>query len=254
MARIDSILSILDRQAANELRLGTDREPQMLADGAQKRLVMPKTSTDTLRELLGELLPADREQALVRDGQVQFVHEAPGLGPFRVALTRRGPVPMGGAPMPPAGGALELGVVLLRGRGKAAPRRAARGFGGGAQRHQDPADPPDPDGPARPGARQTLEDLPGLGGAGHPSGGASRGDPGERDPLAGAGGPDRPGHRAARQRRAPDGRRGPDPARRRQAAPDDRRADHRPDPPPRPRDRGRGVRRRLRWAGRRISG
>ncbi len=111
MARIDSILALVDRQGANELRLGSDREPQMFADGAQKRLVMPKTSTETLRELLGELLPADREKLLVAQGQVQFLHEAPSLGPFRVALTRRGP----------PGGPLELDVVFTRGRGKAAP-------------------------------------------------------------------------------------------------------------------------------------
>jgi twitching motility protein PilT len=108
MARIDSILSLLDRQGANELRLGSDREPQMFADGAQKRLFMPKTPTDTLRELLGELLPPERENLLLEQGHVQIVYEAPSLGPFRVSMTRRGP----------QGGALDLDVVFLRGRGK----------------------------------------------------------------------------------------------------------------------------------------
>src|ERR1700744_2292095 len=111
MARIDSILSILDRQGANELRLGSDREPQMFADGTQKRLAMPKTPTETLRELLGELFAADREKMLMAQGQVQFLHESPSLGPFRVTLTRRSP----------AGAALELDALFVRGRGKAAP-------------------------------------------------------------------------------------------------------------------------------------
>ena len=62
MAAIDSLLNLVDRQGANELRVGTDREPQMFADGAQKRLVIPKTTMETLRELLGELLSADREK------------------------------------------------------------------------------------------------------------------------------------------------------------------------------------------------
>ena len=31
MARIDSLLTLIDRQGANELRLGSDREPQMFA-------------------------------------------------------------------------------------------------------------------------------------------------------------------------------------------------------------------------------
>jgi twitching motility protein PilT len=114
MARIDSILALVDRQGANELRLGSDREPQMFADGAQKRLVMPKTPTETLRELLGELLPPDREKMLVAHGQVQFLHESVSLGPFRVALTRRSP----------PGASLELDAVFQRGRGKGAPPAA----------------------------------------------------------------------------------------------------------------------------------
>ena len=36
MARIDSLLAIVNQQAANELRMGTDREPKMLAQGAAK--------------------------------------------------------------------------------------------------------------------------------------------------------------------------------------------------------------------------
>jgi twitching motility protein PilT len=110
MARIDSILNLVDRQGANELRLGADKEPQMFADGAQKRLTMPKTSMETLRDLLGELLPPDRESLLVAQGQVQFLYESPTLGPFRVTLVRRG--------VPRA--ALEMDAVFLRGRGKVA--------------------------------------------------------------------------------------------------------------------------------------
>src|SRR5262245_60746147 len=110
MARIDSILNLVDRQGANELRLGSDREPQMFADGAQKRLTMPKTPTETLRELLGELLPTERERMVAAQGQVQFLYEAAGLGPFRVTITRRGA----------AGAPLELDVIFMRGRGKGA--------------------------------------------------------------------------------------------------------------------------------------
>ena len=110
MARIDSILNLVDRQGANELRLGVDREPQMFADGAQKRLTMPKTSMETLRELLGELLPREREQMLLQQGQVQFLYESPTLGAFRVTLNRRSP----------AGAPLELDALFIRGPGKGA--------------------------------------------------------------------------------------------------------------------------------------
>ena len=106
MARIDSILALVDRQGANELRLGSEREPQMFADGAPKRLAMSRTTTENLRELLGELLPPERERMVATQGMVQFVHESPTLGPFRVALTRRGP----------PGAELELDIVFLRGR------------------------------------------------------------------------------------------------------------------------------------------
>jgi twitching motility protein PilT len=110
MARIDSLLNLVDRQGANELRLGADREPQMFAEGTPKRLTMPRTTMETLRELLGDLLVEERERALAEQGQVQFVHDTPGSGSFRVTFTRRGP----------AGAPLELDAVFLRGRGKQA--------------------------------------------------------------------------------------------------------------------------------------
>jgi twitching motility protein PilT len=109
MPSIDSLLTLVDRQGANELRLGADREPQMFADGTPKRLTMPKTSMETLRELLGELLAGERERLLVEQGQVQFIHEAPGAGNFRVTLVRRGS----------AGAPLEIDAVFMRARTKA---------------------------------------------------------------------------------------------------------------------------------------
>lgn len=132
MARIDSILTLVDRQGANELRLGSDREPQMFADGAPKRLTMPKTPTETLRELLGELLPPERERMVAQTGQVQVLYEPAGLGPFRVTISRRGP----------AGAPIELDVVFMRGRGK-----------GGAPAPQPAAPPP-------PAARPLPEPAP----------------------------------------------------------------------------------------------
>ncbi|MBK8257281.1 MAG: PilT/PilU family type 4a pilus ATPase [Polyangiaceae bacterium] len=111
MAAIDSLLNLVERQGANELRVGTDREPQMLADGAPKRLVIPKTSMETLRELLGEILNSEREKQVAENGRVQMVYEAPGLGPFRVTMTRRGP----------AWAPLQVDAVFLKGTGKTAP-------------------------------------------------------------------------------------------------------------------------------------
>jgi twitching motility protein PilT len=89
MARIDSLLSIVIAQGANELRLGTEREPKMLASGVAKRLALPSTPEATLRELLDGLLDPEREQAM-RAGRVEFAYDAPGLGAFQVSATRRG--------------------------------------------------------------------------------------------------------------------------------------------------------------------
>jgi twitching motility protein PilT len=89
MARIDSLLSILAQQGANELRLGTDKEPRMLAFGTPKRLSIPVTPEDTLRELLGDILTPDREQAMRAHGRVELGYEPSGLGPFHVKLTAR---------------------------------------------------------------------------------------------------------------------------------------------------------------------
>jgi twitching motility protein PilT len=88
MARIDSLLSIVIAQGANELRLGTEREPKMLASGVTKRLALPSTPEATLRELLDGLLDPAREQAM-RAGRVEFAYDAPGLGAFQVTATRR---------------------------------------------------------------------------------------------------------------------------------------------------------------------
>ena len=89
MARVDSLLSILVQQGANELRLGTDREPKMLAFGTAKRLAIPSTPADTLRELLGEILTGEREQAMRAGGRIDVRYEAAGLGAFQVKLLAR---------------------------------------------------------------------------------------------------------------------------------------------------------------------
>jgi twitching motility protein PilT len=89
MSRVDSLLSLLVQQGANELRLGTDRDPRMLAFGVPKRLSIPSTPEDTLRELLGDILDSEREQAVKAHGRVDFTYEAAGIGAFQVRLTSR---------------------------------------------------------------------------------------------------------------------------------------------------------------------
>ncbi len=106
MARIDSILSIVRQQGANELRVGTDREPKMLADGVPKRLSIPATPEDILRELLGDILSAERAETLRTRGRVTATYDAGGLGTFHVTIVSRegggfDAVFVHGAPRPP---------------------------------------------------------------------------------------------------------------------------------------------------------
>jgi twitching motility protein PilT len=90
MARIDRVLSIVADQGANELRVGTDREPKMLAYGSVKKLSIPSTTEETLRDLLGEILTNEREEAMRARGRVDVAYEAGPLGSFQVSLTSRG--------------------------------------------------------------------------------------------------------------------------------------------------------------------
>ena len=87
MARIDSILSIVVQQGANELRVAIDREPKMLAFGVPKRLSIPKMSGETVRELLGEILSPDAEAALRARGRHEGPYDAGAVGAFQVTLT-----------------------------------------------------------------------------------------------------------------------------------------------------------------------
>jgi twitching motility protein PilT len=89
MARIDSLLSIAIDQGANELRIGSDREPKMLAYGVPKRLNIPAMGLDMVREMMGEILSAEREEALRARGRLETPYQSEKVGAFQVTLTLR---------------------------------------------------------------------------------------------------------------------------------------------------------------------
>ncbi len=93
MAGIDQILSVVVQQGANELRLGTDQEPQVFAQGARRRFTMSPTPDNVLRQLLGEIFSAQREAELIKLPRIGFDYEAHGIGSFQVQISRR---PSGG--------------------------------------------------------------------------------------------------------------------------------------------------------------
>ena len=89
MARIDSLLAIVVDQGANELRIGSDREPRMFAQGTPKKLNIPAMPEQTIRELLGDILSPERAAALQTRRPVETTHDAGALGSFHVTLTAR---------------------------------------------------------------------------------------------------------------------------------------------------------------------
>jgi len=89
MSGIDQILSIIVQQGANELRLGTDQEPQVFAMGERRRFTMSSTPDGVLRQLLGDILSAEREVELSGKGRVECDYDASGIGQFQVFLSAR---------------------------------------------------------------------------------------------------------------------------------------------------------------------
>jgi twitching motility protein PilT len=157
MARIDSLLSIVVQQGADELRLGTDREPRMFAAGVARRLTVPSTSEETLRTLLGDTLDPERFAEMQARGRVEFVHEARGLGSFRVTATTRA-----------TGG---FDVVFAGGPARAAAAASAGAVATVTAERALPASPPLaplPDGPSGP-SPSDAEPRASSGVAAHPA-------------------------------------------------------------------------------------
>ncbi|MBL8740059.1 MAG: hypothetical protein JNK04_03160, partial [Myxococcales bacterium] len=112
MPQLDSLLSLVTQQGANELRLGSDKSPAMFANGVAKKLTIPATSTETLRELFGELLDEPKLAQLDRLGRVEFGHQSK-TGPFQITLTKRPGAPLG------------FDAIVLQGAAKMAAAPAA---------------------------------------------------------------------------------------------------------------------------------
>jgi len=111
MARIDSLLAIVVDQGANELRIGSDREPKMFASGVPKKLHLPAMPEQTIRDLLGEIITPERAASLAARKPADAMHDAGALGSFHVTLTAR------------EGGGLD--VLFVRGSKRGAPAAAA---------------------------------------------------------------------------------------------------------------------------------
>jgi len=82
---IDSVLKILVQQGGTELRLVSDRPPQMFKNGTELPLTIPAMSTERIRALLEDLWTA--HAAAVRErGQLSLTYTSPELGTFVLLL------------------------------------------------------------------------------------------------------------------------------------------------------------------------
>lgn len=89
MARIDSLLSIAVDQGANELRIGSDREPGIFSFGAPLRLNIPSMSVNVMREMMGDILSAEREEIIRTKGSVEATYQSAKAGSFLVTISSR---------------------------------------------------------------------------------------------------------------------------------------------------------------------
>ncbi len=87
MARVNSLLSIVAAQNANELRLASDADPRIYAHGAEKQLLLAKTSDAMVRELLGDILVERSTRGLLACGRAEVIYDAGELGTFNVTLS-----------------------------------------------------------------------------------------------------------------------------------------------------------------------
>lgn len=85
MKAIDSVLKILVQQGGTELRLASDRRPQMLKDDAELPLTMPTMSTEQIRALLDDLWTS-HAAALRQRGRLSLTYSSEELGKFVLTL------------------------------------------------------------------------------------------------------------------------------------------------------------------------
>jgi twitching motility protein PilT len=88
MAGVDQILHAIVQQGADEVRFVSDQAPLVFARGVQRRFSMAPTPEALLRQLLSQLLTAERLAELERASHVGFEYQAGTVGRFGVALAR----------------------------------------------------------------------------------------------------------------------------------------------------------------------
>src|SRR5215472_13215888 len=108
MKAIDSLLNILLQQGGTELRLVSERRPQMFKGDKELPLTIPATSTERIRDLLDDFWTAHETDLRARGG-LSVSYRSPELGTFAVRLAQPSPAqvevyftPSGSEPRLPA--------------------------------------------------------------------------------------------------------------------------------------------------------
>jgi len=84
---IDSLLKILVQQGGTEVRLASDRCPQMFKGDAELPLTVPAMSTEQIRALLDDLWTF-HETALRQQGHLSLTYSSSDVGQFAVTLAQ----------------------------------------------------------------------------------------------------------------------------------------------------------------------
>jgi twitching motility protein PilT len=90
MKAIDSLLNILLQQGGTELRLVSERRPQMFKGDKELPLTIPATSTERIRDLLDDFWTAHETDLRAR-GRLSVSYRSPELGTFAVRLAQPSP-------------------------------------------------------------------------------------------------------------------------------------------------------------------
>ena len=88
MKAIDSVLKILVQQGGTELRLASDRRPQMFKEEVELPLTIPAMSAERIRALLGDLWTANAA-ALRQRGELSLTYSSTELGKFILMLVQQ---------------------------------------------------------------------------------------------------------------------------------------------------------------------
>jgi twitching motility protein PilT len=87
MLDLESLLRLLQRREASELRLVVGRSPMLIVGNSASRLDLPAVEAGWLKEVARQLMGPDREEALTQGYSVSFAYKWPEVGAFDMQVS-----------------------------------------------------------------------------------------------------------------------------------------------------------------------